>query len=66
METNLKRVHDAMEELDDEKRRYFGLDDGQEEHLVAVDVDQIIMRSIDHGRHVFWVRTLGLTTNRRR
>lgn len=52
----LERVHDAVQELDDEERRYLTLDDGHEEDLVAVDAKEVVVRRGDHRRHVLRLR----------
>ena len=47
-----------MQELDHEQRGGLRLDDGQEEEPVAVDADKVVVRGLQHGGDILWLRRL--------
>lgn len=51
-----------MQELDDEQRRYFSLDDGQEEELAPKYADEIMVGGLQDRGHIlgFYCFLLGL------
>uniref|UniRef100_A0A0E9Q217 Uncharacterized protein n=1 Tax=Anguilla anguilla TaxID=7936 RepID=A0A0E9Q217_ANGAN len=44
-----------MQELDDEQRGHFSLNDRHEKYFLPVDVNEIVMRGRDDWRHIFQV-----------
>lgn len=50
--TNLKRVDDAVQELDDEQRRNLALDHSHEVDAMSEHVDEIVVRRRDHRGNV--------------
>lgn len=50
--SHLDRVGHSVQELDDEQRRDFSLDDGQEEELAPEYADEIMVRGLQDRRHI--------------
>lgn len=51
-QSHLDRVGHSVQELDDEQRWDFSLDDGQEEELAPEYADEIMVRGLQDGRHI--------------
>lgn len=50
--SHLHRVGHSVQELDDEQRRDFSLDDRQEEELAPEYADEIMVRGLQDRRHI--------------
>lgn len=50
--SHLDRVCHSVQELDDEQRRDFSLDDGQEEEFSPEYADEIMVRGLQDRRHI--------------
>ena len=52
---NLEGVDHSVQELDDEERRHFALDDGHEVDPMPEHTDKVVVRRRDHRRDVLWL-----------
>lgn len=51
-DTNLKRIDDTVQKLDDEQRRNLALDHSHEVDAMSEYVDEVVVRRGDHRRNV--------------